>query len=433
MARLSRQEVAWALYDWAASAYALCILAGFFPIFFESYWAEAMPAARETFWYGILVAVASLAGAILAPFIGTLADTGRSRKKWLVVFALLGMCCTCGLIFVGRNNWPLAGGIFILGTIGYYGAFIAYNSLLPVVSPPKNRHFVSGLGFAMGYLGGVLLFGASIVLVKNYAAFGLASETAAVHISFLAAALWWLLFTLPLLLVVQEPVKDVPPTAMRASLSQLGRTIREMARNRSVLLFLIAYWLYIDGVNTVVAMASNYGKTLGFPTSTMLGTLILVQIVGVPSTLLVTYFAGKYRVRPFLFAGIGLYLVTVGYAAVMPTVPVKLFGFPVSSLYLLGFLVGCAQGGIQALSRSTFSLLIPPDRTASYFGIYNMLGQYAALLGPLIMGFVAQLTGSPRWGVASLVILFISGGIVLACAGNIEKTTQAVVSEVHKA
>jgi UMF1 family MFS transporter len=433
MARLSRQEVAWALYDWAASAYALCILAGFFPIFFQSYWAEAMPAAQETFWYGILVAVASLAGAILAPFIGTLADTGRSRKKWLVVFALLGMCCTCGLIFVGRNNWPLAGGIFILGTVGYYGAFIAYNSLLPVVSPPKNRHFVSGLGFAMGYLGGVLLFGASIVLVKNYAAFGLASETAAVHISFLAAALWWLLFTLPLLLVVQEPVKDVPPTAMRASLSQLGRTIREMACNRSVLLFLIAYWLYIDGVNTVVAMASNYGKTLGFPTSTMLGTLILVQIVGVPSTLLVTYFAGKYRARPFLFAGIGLYLVTVGYAAVMPTVPVKLFGFPVSSLYVLGFLVGCAQGGIQALSRSTFSLLIPPDRTASYFGIYNMLGQYAALLGPLIMGFVAQLTGSPRWGVASLVILFISGGIVLACAGNIEKTTQAVVSEVHKA
>ena len=433
MARLSRQEVAWALYDWAASAYALCILAGFFPIFFQSYWAEAMPAAQETFWYGILVAVASLAGAILAPFIGTLADTGRSRKKWLVVFALLGMCCTCGLIFVGRNNWPLAGGIFILGTVGYYGAFIAYNSLLPVVSPPKNRHFVSGLGFAMGYLGGVLLFGASIVLVKNYAAFGLASETAAVHISFLAAALWWLLFTLPLLLVVQEPVKDVPPTAMRASLTQLGRTIREMACNRSVLLFLIAYWLYIDGVNTVVAMASNYGKTLGFPTSTMLGTLILVQIVGVPSTLLVTYFAGKYRARPFLFAGIGLYLVTVGYAAVMPTVPVNLFGFPVSSLYVLGFLVGCAQGGIQALSRSTFSLLIPADRTASYFGIYNMLGQYAALLGPLIMGFVAQLTGSPRWGVASLVILFISGGIVLACAGNIEKTTQAVVSKVHKA
>lgn len=433
MARLSRQEVAWALYDWAASAYALCILAGFFPIFFQSYWAEAMPAAQETFWYGILVAVASLAGAILAPFIGTLADTGRSRKKWLVVFALLGMCCTCGLIFVGRNNWPLAGGIFILGTVGYYGAFIAYNSLLPVVSPPKNRHFVSGLGFAMGYLGGVLLFGASIVLVKNYAAFGLASETAAVHISFLAAALWWLLFTLPLLLVVQEPVKDVPPMAMRASLTQLGRTIREMACNRSVLLFLIAYWLYIDGVNTVVAMASNYGKTLGFPTSTMLGTLILVQIVGVPSTLLVTYFAGKYRARPFLFAGIGLYLVTVGYAAVMPTVPVNLFGFPVSSLYVLGFLVGCAQGGIQALSRSTFSLLIPADRTASYFGIYNMLGQYAALLGPLIMGFVAQLTGSPRWGVASLVILFISGGIVLAFAGNIEKTTQAVVSEVHKA
>ena len=423
MARLSRQEVAWALYDWAASAYALCILAGFFPIFFESYWAADLTAPQETFWYGILVSVASLAGAILAPFIGTFADTGRSRKKWLVVFAVLGMCCTCGLILVGRNNWPLAGGIFILGTVGYYGAFIVYNSLLPIVSPPKNRHFVSGLGFAMGYLGGVILFAASIALVKNHAAFGLATETQAVHIAFLAAAIWWLLFTLPLLFLVHEPSKDQPSTAMRTSLVQLGKTIREMASNRSLLLFLIAYWLYIDGVNTVVSMASNYGKTLGFSTSTMLGTLILVQVVGVPSTLLVTYLAGRYRARPFLFAGIGLYLATVGYAAMMPTTPIQLFGFSLSSLYVLGFLVGCAQGGIQALSRSTFSLLIPPERTASYFGVYNMLGQYAALLGPLMMGFIARITGSPRWGVASLVFLFISGGIVLMCAGSVEKST----------
>ena len=423
MARLSRQEVAWALYDWAASAYALCILAGFFPIFFESYWAADLTAPQETFWYGILVSVASLAGAILAPFIGTFADTGRSRKKWLVVFAVLGMCCTCGLILVGRNNWPLAGGIFILGTVGYYGAFIVYNSLLPIVSPPKNRHFVSGLGFAMGYLGGVILFAASIALVKNHAAFGLATETQAVHIAFLAAAIWWLLFTLPLLFLVHEPSKDQPSTAIRTSLVQLGKTIREMASNRSLLLFLIAYWLYIDGVNTVVSMASNYGKTLGFSTSTMLGTLILVQVVGVPSTLLVTYLAGRYRARPFLFAGIGLYLATVGYAAMMPTTPIQLFGFSLSSLYVLGFLVGCAQGGIQALSRSTFSLLIPPERTASYFGVYNMLGQYAALLGPLMMGFIARITGSPRWGVASLVFLFISGGIVLMCAGSVEKST----------
>ena len=196
-----------------------------------------------------------------------------------------------------------------------------------------------------------------------------------------------------------------------------------MASNRSLLLFLIAYWLYIDGVNTVVSMASNYGKTLGFSTSTMLGTLILVQVVGVPSTLLVTYLAGRYRARPFLFAGIGLYLATVAYAAMMPTTPIQLFGFSLSSLYVLGFLVGCAQGGIQALSRSTFSLLIPPERTASYFGVYNMLGQYAALLGPLMMGFIARITGSPRWGVASLVFLFISGVIVLMCAGSVEKST----------
>ena len=420
MARLSKQEVAWALYDWAASAFALCILAGFFPIFFQSYWARNLSASEETFWYGILVAVASFVGAILAPWIGTLADSGLSRKKWLLCFALLGMGCTCGLILVGRNHWPLAGAIFVIGTIGYYGAFIAYNSLLPCVSPPENRHFVSGLGFAMGYLGGVILFVMSIVVVKNFAALGLASETAAIHLTFFAAAVWWLVFTLPLLLLVHEPQSRVPQIAVATHLQRLGQTLREISRNRSVMIFLIAYWLYIDGVNTVVSMASNYGKTLGFSTSTMLGTLILAQVVGVPSTLLVTYLASKFRALPFLFAGIALYLLTVGYAAIMPIAPIEFFGLSVSSLYLLGFLVGCAQGGIQALSRSTFSLLIPPERTASYFGVYNMLGQYAALLGPLAMALVTRMTGNPRWGVASIALLFLAGGIMLTQLGNVE-------------
>ncbi|MDG2208182.1 MAG: MFS transporter, partial [Pirellulales bacterium] len=335
-------------------------------------------------------------------------------------------------IFVARNQWPLAGAIFVVGTVGYYGAFIAYNSLLPVVSPPESRHFVSGLGFAMGYLGGVILFGASIVLVKNHAAFGLADETAAVHLAFLAAAVWWLVFTLPLLLLVREPVSDAAPIPVGESLRRLGSTLREIARNRSVLIFLLAYWLYIDGVNTVVSMASNYGKTLGFSTSTMLGTLIVVQLVGVPSTLLVTHLASKYRAKPFLFGGIGLYLITVTYAAVMPQAPLNLFGIEISSLYILGVLVGCAQGGIQALSRSTFSFLIPPGRTASYFGVYNMLGQYAALLGPLAMGVVTQITGSPRWGVASIALLFVAGGLILTQLGDVESEKQAVVAGADK-
>ena len=199
-----------------------------------------------------------------------------------------------------------------------------------------------------------------------------------------------------------------------------------------MLIFLLAYWLYIDGVNTVVSMASNYGKTLGFSTSTMLGTLIVVQLVGVPSTLLVTHLASKYRAKPFLFGGIGLYLITVTYAAVMPQAPLNFFGIKISSLYVLGILVGCAQGGIQALSRSTFSFLIPPGRTASYFGVYNMLGQYAALLGPLAMGVVTQITGSPRWGVASIALLFISGGLILTQLGDVESEKQAVVAGADK-
>ena len=189
------------------------------------------------------------------------------------------MCATLLLTFVGRGNWPLAGPIFVLGTVGYYGAYISYNGLLPVVSSKENRHFISGLGFSMGYLGGVLLFLGSILLVKLHQWFGLDSTIDAIHIAFIAAVVWWGLFTIPLLLTVREPPQSGAGISVGKSLSCLAETLREVFRNRNILWFLLAYWLYIDGVNTVVAMASNYGKTLGFKTDVMLITLVLSQVV----------------------------------------------------------------------------------------------------------------------------------------------------------
>jgi UMF1 family MFS transporter len=421
MPRLSRAAIGWALYDWAASGYALCILAGFFPILFQTYWASDLPEDREIFWYGLFVSAASLLGAIAAPFLGTLADTGGSRKRWLIRFALLGMAATLSLVFVGRGNWPLAGSIFVIGTLGYYGASICYNALLPVVSSTKNRHFISGLGFAVGYLGGVLLFLGCIALVKWHRFFGLANEISALHLAFLVTVLWWGFFTLPLLRMVHDTVPDRQRLSIRKSLAHLWETLLEIRQNKSILWFLIAYWFYIDGVNTVISMASNYGKVLGFETETMLATLVLVQIVGFPSTLLVSWLSARYRGRPFLYLGIALYLVIVLYGALMSKTPVDIAGYKIPSLYILGFLVGLGQGGIQAISRSTFTLLIPKDRTASFFGIYNMLGQYAALLGPLLMGLVARLTGSPRYGVAALAFLFVCGAAALLRVGP-EKT-----------
>jgi UMF1 family MFS transporter len=323
------------------------------------------------------------------------------------------MCATLSLIFVDRGNWPLAGSIFVIGTVGYYGAYISYNGLLPVVSSEKTRHFISGLGFAMGYLGGVLLFLASIALIKLHHYFGLASTIDAIHVSFIAAVVWWGLFTIPLLLTVREPTQGKSRISIRKSFSCLAVTLREVLHNKTILWFLFAYWLYIDGVNTVVAMASNYGKTLGFETDVMLITLVLSQVVGVPSTLLITWLSQRYRARPFLYFGIALYLVIVIYGALMSQTPIKVAGMDIPAVYVLGFLVGIGQGGIQALSRSTFSLLIPKDRTATFFGVYNMLGQYAAVLGPLLMGIASQITGSPRYGVASLAVLFVVGALAL--------------------
>jgi MFS transporter, UMF1 family len=409
--RLPRGAIAWALYDWAASAYALCILAAFFPIAFETYWAADLDPARETFWYGIFVSGASLIGALIAPILGSLADRGGSRKRWLGIFALVGIVGILGLTLVARGHWVIAGLTFVVGTVGYYGASICYNSLLPEVSDKDSSHLVSGIGFAAGYLGGVLLFVASILFVQDHERFGIGESMTATHIVFVVAAIWWAIFTIPLLRRV--PQQTPPAGAQPKILSSIWSTLTAIRTQPQLLWFLIAYLFYQDGVNTVISMASNYAKTLGFETSTVLETLVVAQLVGVPATLLIAWLGQRFGPRPFLFAGIGLYICIVTYGALMPTHAFTVAGMTLNPLLLLGALVGVGQGGIQSLSRSHFASLIPSERSASYFGFYNMLGQYASLIGPLLVGVTTRATGNVRLGLVSLIVLFALGALSL--------------------
>lgn len=422
MKKLPRGALSWALYDTANSAFALTILAGIFPIFYPAFWAKGMSAPDQTFWYGLTVTTASFVVAVLAPFLGAIADQGGRRKRFLLFFALMGAVSTALMVLPGEGQWQWASLAFIFGAIGFYGGNLFYDSLLVEVSDRENAHWVSGLGFSLGYLGSVLLFIVNIIIIQKAETLGPEKHIQATRLAFLCTAVWWMLFMIPLLLKVKEPKVAHPPAFRQAvgnSFRELSRTLREIAKSRNVLWFLIAYWFYIDGVNTIITMAVNYGKTLGFATGDLLKTLILVQVVGVPFALLFGWLGQKLGPTKLLHTGILIYLGVTAYGSMLDLEPASIFGFKISKIYILGFLIGSVQGGLQALSRSYYVSMIPRERAAEFFGFYNMVGKSAALLGPIVMGTVAKLTGEPRLGILAVSTLFLLGAVCLLKIKNI--------------
>ena len=416
MKKLPQGAFSWALYDTANSAFALTVLAGIFPIFYPAFWAKGMSAPDQTFWYGLTVTTASLVVAVLAPFLGAMADQGGRRKMLLLIFAVMGAVSTSLMVLPGEGQWKLASLAFIFGAIGFYCANLFYDSLLVEVSDRETAHWVSGLGFSLGYLGSVILFIVNIIIIQKAEALGPEQHIQATRFAFLCTAVWWMLFTIPLLLKVKEPKIGRPPPfrqAVGASFQKLARTLREIAKTPHVLWFLIAYWFYIDGVNTIITMAVNYGKILGFETGDLLKTLILIQVVGVPFALLFGWLGQKMGPIRLLQTGIIIYLGITVYGSMLDLEPANIFGFKISKIYILGFLIGSVQGGLQALSRSYFVSMIPRDRAAEFFGFYNMIGKSAALLGPVVMGTIAKLTGEPRYGILAVSTLFLLGAVCL--------------------
>jgi len=404
---LNRQVFSWALYDWANSAFATAVLAGFFPVFFKEFWSGDLTATESTFQLGLANSLASTVIVILAPVLGAMADVGGVRKRLLLVFALLGICMTAGLYFIAEGQAWLALSLFTLASIGFSGSIVFYDSLIVSVSEEEHYDVVSAYGYALGYLGGGLLFAGTVAMTLWPELFGLASAAVAVQVSFLCVSVWWLVFTIPLLMFVPEQQKSGRLNAVaviKGGVQQLFASFQKVRRLRYVFLFLLAYWLYIDGVDTIVRMAVDYGMALGFSASDLITALLVTQFIGFPAAIAFGFIGQRIGAKTAILICISIYFAVTLWAYGMDSI---------EEFYVLAIVIGLVQGGVQALSRSLYARLIPSDKSAEFFGFYNMLGKFAAILGPLMVGVVGVLTDSSRLAILSISILFVAGGVLL--------------------
>jgi UMF1 family MFS transporter len=397
----------WAWFDWANSAFATVVIAGFFPVFFKQFWASDLPATTSTFWLGVASSGASLTIVLCAPLLGALADSLNAKKRFLLLFTALGILASALLFFLAHGHWVLALICYVLGLWGFSGSNIFYDALLPDIAPPQHYERISSLGYALGYLGGGLLFLLNIIMTRYPDWFGLADVSEAVRWSFASVALWWAVFTIPVILWVPEPghKPSQPLTTMwHEAIQALRLTARQVRQLPHTVQFLIAYWCYIDGVDTIVRMAVDYGLALGFAASDLMVALLLTQLIGFPAALGFGYLGTRFGAKPILLLAIGGYLGIVIAASQLQDV----YGF-----YGLAMAIGLIQGGIQALSRAFFARLIPPGRGAEFFGFFNMVGKFAAVLGPALIAITAALTDDSRLSLLPVALLFILGGALL--------------------
>lgn len=404
-ARNLKSVWSWALYDWANSVFATVVIAGFFPVVFKQFWSAGLTTEQSTFWLGSANSTASLLIVLLAPLLGALADCKGWRKHLLLGFMTAGVTATALLYWVDGGDWQSALSFYLLALIAFMGANVFYDSLLVDVSQGKNMDRLSGFGYALGYLGGGLLLACCVVMSQQPEQFGFATAMDAVLFAFLLVAVWWFVFSMPLGLWVQE----TPPLVKnRLHVGEIWRetrnTFRNCLANREIRLFLLAYWIYIDGVDTIIFMAVDYGMSLGFGVNDLITALLLTQFVGFPAAIVFSRIGEREGVKAALLFGILVYgCITV-------------WGYYMSSpreFYYLAVAIGLVQGGVQALSRSWYARMIPAERAAEYFGVYNMMGKAAAVLGPVMMGLVAVLTNNHRYSILSILIFFVAGFLLL--------------------
>jgi UMF1 family MFS transporter len=420
MAPNRKAVIAWSLYDWANSVFATTVMVAFFPVFFKSFWCQGIPATLSTERFGVGNSITGIVIAALSLIFGAYADTGRDKKKLLGYFMLLGVCGTAALYWVPQGEWLPALLLFSIATIGWSCSCLFYDSLLLDVAEKERMDFVSSLGFAFGYLGGGILFAFNLLMVMKPAIFGLDDKVHAVRASFLSAGVWWLAFSVPIFIFVKYR-RYAHVSGARAiiadSFRRLGETAIKIMQRKELLLFLIAYWLYYDGVITFIKMATDFGLSIGFPAQSVMIALLAVQFVSFPASLLFGSWAGKFGARRIIIIGIIIYLIVILFGVFFLTKPIHFIFF--------ACLTALAQGGIQSLSRSYFGKLVPHEDATEYFGFYNVVGRMA-IVGPAMVGVIARLlfnggiesTVASRIGMASTAILFLAGGFLLIAADH---------------
>ncbi|MBE9547362.1 MAG: MFS transporter [Proteobacteria bacterium] len=404
----------WAMYDWANSAFATTIMAAFFPVFFKQFWSAGADPVVSTAKLGLANSIAGIVVALCAPVLGAIADRGGAKKKFLLFFAFIGVVMTSSLYLVSKGNWPMAIALYIFAVVGFSGGNIFYDSLITRVASRKRMDSVSALGFSLGYLGGGILFAVNVWMVLRPETFGFADAGDAVKISFLSVSIWWAVFSIPIFLFVKEPARAEGESTLRivkGGLVQLKNTFQEIRHLKVIFLFLMAYWLYIDGVNTIIRMALDYGMSIGFEFKDLIVALLITQFIGFPSSIGFGYLGGKIGTKRAIFIAIGVYLCVSIWGAFMQSK---------NEFYILAMVIGLVQGGIQALSRSFYAKIIPVDKSAEYFGFYNMIGKFSVIIGPVLIGATGLLVRSmgysshiaSRVGITSVSLFFIAGGIL---------------------
>ncbi|MED1489519.1 MFS transporter [Bacillus smithii] len=408
MKKFTKEENSWVFYDWANSAYSLIITTAVFPLYYKAAAQNAgVSAADSTAYLGYTISIFTFILAMLGPILGTIADYQGLKKRFFAFFFALGVSFTALLAFIPSDQWLILLIIYTMSAIGSNGATVFYDAFLVDVTTDKRMNRVSARGFSFGYIGSTIPFIVSIaIIILAQSKIIPLSTASASKIAFLMTAIWWGLFTIPMFRNVRQRFyiqREANPIA--ESFKRLLKTLKEIKKYRTLFLFLLAYFFYIDGVGTVITMSTAYGTDLGIRSSDLLVILFVTQVVAAPFAILFGRLAEKFTEKKMLYAGIFVYIIVCIYAYFLKTT---------LDFWILAMLVASSQGGIQSLSRSYFAKLVPKKNANEFFGFYNIFGKFASILGPLLVSFTAQLTGNTNAGVFSLVILFIIGMIILA-------------------
>jgi len=400
---------AWAMYDWANSAFWSTVVTAVFPAFFASYAAAGLSGVEATsrFAWGTTIALTIVA--LTAPVLGALADHRPLKKRFLLVFLLIGVAATLLMATIGRGEWKYALVLFMVANVGVASTLVFYDSLLPHIAAPDQIDRVSTAGFAMGYIGGGILLLINLAWIMAPTMFGLPDTTAAVRLTFVSVGVWWLLFSLPLFRRVREPAVRLEalrgPSLVLAAAAAAWKTFVELRGNRHAFLMLVAFLLYNDGIQTLIRMSSIYGAEVGIDQNAQIAAFVMVQFVGVPCSFLFGALAGRIGAKTAVFVALAVYIACsiVGY-----------FMTAAWQFFVLAFLVGMVQGGSQALSRSLFARMTPRAKSSEYFGFFAVFEKFAGIFGPLLFGASVTLFQSSRAAVLSVIAFFIAGAIVLS-------------------
>lgn len=408
MKKFTKEEKSWALYDWGSSAYSIIITTAVFPLYYKASATEAgVDLADSTAYLGYTIAIFTFILAMIGPILGTIADYQGLKKKFFTAFFLLGTISTAALAFVPSENWLMLLICYMFAALGATGANVFYDAFIVDVTTAKRMNNVSAFGYGLGYIGSTIPFILSIavILLASNGVIPISTTTAS-RIAFLITAVWWASFSIPMFKRVhQNYYIEREPNPIRQSFKRLSKTIREIRQYRALFLFLLAYFFYIDGVGTIIALSTAYGTDLGLSATSLLIVLFVTQAVAAPFAILYGRLSERFTGKKMLYVGICVYIVVCIYAFFLETI---------TDFWILAMLVATSQGGIQALSRSYFAKLVPKENSNEFFGFYNIFGKFAAILGPLLVAVTSQVTGNSSMGVFSLVVLFVIGLAILS-------------------